>query len=145
MAQREDGFFDIYDLKTAALDRMRITKGEQRRRRFIDYIEEGIAQLAHYREYFTFEGNCQIAEKKYGIKVRNPRLTLIAGNIENADVREVTEACRRYPEIALLDYDTLAQLFFGVSADAQVLDNAGDSEAAGATPANPSANENLSG
>jgi hypothetical protein len=113
MAERADGFFDIYDLKTAQLDRTTLTRGEHRRRRFIDYVEEGMAQLANYREYFAFSRNAALAEQKYGIRVHNPRLTLIAGHTENVDMREVLEACRRYPDFALIDYDTLTQWFIG--------------------------------
>jgi hypothetical protein len=57
IVERKDGGYDIYDLKTAALDRASLTKGPRSRRRFIDYVEEGIAQLANYREYFAFEKN----------------------------------------------------------------------------------------
>jgi hypothetical protein len=52
LLQRTDGYFDICDLKTAALRKHDLTKGSRRRRRFIDYVEEGVAQLANYREYF---------------------------------------------------------------------------------------------
>jgi hypothetical protein len=123
MAQREDGFFDIYDLKTAALDRRRITKGQRRRRRFIDYVEEGMAQLANYREYFSYAANAQFAADRYGIQVKSPKLTLIAGSMDNTDAGEVVEACRRYRDIALIDYDTLVQLFIGGAvAEVELLD-----------------------
>ena len=69
LLERVDGRVDIYDLKTAALDRVSLTKGPRSRRRFIDYVEEGIAQLANYREYFTFAKNVEYTREKYGVTV----------------------------------------------------------------------------
>lgn len=71
MVELSDGSFDIYDLKTAAIDKQSITKGGHRRRRFIDYVQEGIAQLVNYKEYFKFEKNQHFAQKKYKIKFPN--------------------------------------------------------------------------
>lgn len=111
IVRREDGVYDIYDLKTALLDKTTIVKGPRRRRRFIDYVEEGAAQLANYREYFRYSKNQQLAKDKYGIEVHNPKLILITGNWDNANLEEIDEACRRYNEISILDFDTLAHLF----------------------------------
>lgn len=115
---RVDGCCDIYDLKTALLDRRSVTKGERRRRRFIDYVEEGIAQLANYREYFEYSANAEHAFEKYGMKVTSPDLVLVVGNWDNTSPHEVLEASRRYPEIRIIDYDTLCHLF--LSSDLEV-------------------------
>jgi hypothetical protein len=112
MVQRDDGFFDIYDLKTAAPNRKSITKGKRNRRRFIDYVEEGIAQLAHYEEYFRYDENCKFAFENYGIKVSNPNLYLVAGNLENANEQQLDEACRKLKNIKVIDYDTLSGMFY---------------------------------
>lgn len=111
LVQRPSGDWDIYDLKTAVLTRKSITKGRRRRRRFIDYVEEGIAQLAHYREYFSFEANRAHALERYGADVRAPRLVLVVGNLDNAREGEIREASRRLGEISLIDFDTFSQLF----------------------------------
>ena len=71
--KRPDGFFDIYDLKTAALTRKNITKGKRKRRRFIDYVEEGIAQLANYQEYFNYPLNAQHAKEKIRYPNQRPK------------------------------------------------------------------------
>jgi hypothetical protein len=113
LVKRVDGFYDIYDLKTAALHRKSITKGGRARRRFVDYVEEGVAQLVNYREYFRYEKNADFAEKTYGVKVKNPRLVLIVGSWENVSLDEVNQACRRYPDVSIIDYDTLCQIFVG--------------------------------
>lgn len=114
MVKRDDGFYDIYDLKTAALWKMNILKGERKRRRFIDYVEKGVAQLANYREYFEYPKNRDLAKSKYGIEVQDPKLVLVVGNWENTDLKEIDEACRRYRDVNIIDYDTFAHLIMGV-------------------------------
>jgi len=112
MLEREDGFFDICDLKTAALTKQRITKDKHRRRRFIDYVYEGVSQLANYKDYFKFEKNKEYAESKYHVKVDQPNLYLIVGNYENAPKDEIEEASRMLPpNYLIIDYDTLNSMF----------------------------------
>jgi hypothetical protein len=112
LIQREDGLYDIYDLKTAALTKVKVTKGKRSRRRFIDYIEEGVAQLAHYEEYFQYPENQQYAFESYGVKINNPRLFLVAGNLENVNKEQVDEACRRLRNFTLIDYDTISAMYY---------------------------------
>ncbi len=108
MTEREDGFFDIVDLKTIKDESKSITKGPHKRRRFIDYVGDGIAQLGHYKEYFTYEKNRSHAFSKYGIKVDNPKLVLVVGSYDNVNAEEVREACRAYKEeLEIRDYDTI--------------------------------------
>jgi hypothetical protein len=114
MIKRSDGFFDIYDLKRPLLERSTLTKGKRQRRRFIDYVEEGVAQLAHYQEYFMYERNRQYAYEKYGIEVSEPRSVLVVGNYENINQEQVDEACRRLKSFELIDYDTMLQLYLEV-------------------------------
>ena len=115
LIKRADGCYDIYDLKTAALAKKNVTKGGRKRRRFIDYVEEGVAQLANYEEYFTYSKNAVHAMEKYGIKVENPKLVLVVGSWENSSPDEVSQARRRYSNIEIIDYDTFCHLFIGAS------------------------------
>lgn len=115
LVKRSDGYYDIYDLKTAMLDNKSLTKAKRSRRRFIDYVEEGISQLANYREYFEYLRNAEYAKAKYGIEVKNPRLVLVVGSWENAHVDEVNQACRKYNNVQVIDYDTVCQMFIGAS------------------------------
>ncbi len=117
LLEKTGGSCDIYDLKTAALTRVSVTKGARRRRRFIDYVEEGIAQLANYEEYFSFPKNRAYAAEKYQIKVENPKLTLVVGNYENANPEEIIEASRKLKNITVIDYDTVTQLFLAAPSD----------------------------
>ena len=113
LIKRSDGFYDIYDLKTAALDKKKLTKASRSRRRFIDYVEEGISQLANYREYFNFPKNAAHAKEKYGIEINDPRLVLVVGSWENINIDEVNQACRRYRNVEVIDYDTICQMYIG--------------------------------
>lgn len=115
LIQNSQGLYDIYDLKTAALEKRTITKDTRKRRRFIDYVNEGIAQLANYREYFSFEKNAEFAKRKYGVVVKDPMLGLIVGNVDNADAVEIEEACRALKNVVVFDYDTLIQMFLSAS------------------------------
>ncbi|MNR29951.1 hypothetical protein D3C85_1473720 [compost metagenome] len=113
LVRRADGYYDIYDLKTAALAKKNITKGGRKRRRFIDYVEEGVAQLVNYEEYFSYPKNAEYAHKKYGVQCKEPKLVLIVGSWENSSIEEVQQARRRYPNIEIIDYDTFCHLFIG--------------------------------
>lgn len=116
MVLRNDGYYDIYDLKTAALGRRAITKASSSRRRFIDYVYEGVSQLGNYAEYFTFPGNAAFAKEKYGIQVKNPNLVLVVGSFENVNhdhVRQATLRSHKNCNIAIVDYDTLALSIIG--------------------------------
>lgn len=112
LVQRPDGYFDIYDLKTAATHRANLTKGGRKRRRFVDYVDEGVAQLANYREYFQYPGNAEHAKQKYGVEVKEPKLVLIVGSWDNVNATEVKQACRRYSaDVEIVDYDTLRFIY----------------------------------
>ncbi|NKD14626.1 Shedu anti-phage system protein SduA domain-containing protein [Aeromonas caviae] len=111
LVQRADGYFDIYDLKTALLTKKSITKGERKRRRFIDYVSDGIAQLANYSEYFSYPQNAKLAKEKYGIEVKDPKLVLVVGDWDNSCQEKITQALRAYKNIEVIDYDTLCKLF----------------------------------
>lgn len=109
--RKEDGYWDVYDLKLPFLESRSITQGARRRRRFVSSVEEGVAQLAHYREFLDIPENRELARKKYGVEFENPRFGLVAGTMENFNTTEVKEALRRYPEFTVLDYDSIAQLY----------------------------------
>jgi hypothetical protein len=114
MVSRDDGLFDICDLKTALLDTSSVTRDEHSRRRFIDVVAEGVAQLANYEDYFKHEANRRFADEKYGAKVDNPTLYLIVGNYENSSGEEIEEASRSLKSnYRIIDYDTLNAMFLG--------------------------------
>lgn len=111
-AMRDDGLFDIVDFKLAKLNVKNLTKGKNSRRRFVDYINEGLVQLENYEFYFDFESNRKLAKQKYGIEVKNPRKTLIVGSMENVVPEQVTAARRPYKkELQIIDYDMLVTVY----------------------------------
>ncbi len=117
LIERPDGYFDIVDFKLAGIHKKKLTKASRKRRRFIDYVCEGIAQLSNYEFYFSFEGNQKHALEKFGVKVRNPNLMLVIGNDENYIKQEVEEALRVFKnsKLKIVDYDTLISKFLNES------------------------------
>jgi Domain of unknown function (DUF4263) len=112
MIERADGFFDVVDLKTIADKSRSITKGPHKRRRFIDYVNEGIAQLNNYKDYFSYEKNRIHAFSKYKIKVSDPKPYLVVGSYDNVNDEEIKEASRSYKdELVIIDYDTLNSFY----------------------------------
>ncbi|KQN57984.1 Shedu anti-phage system protein SduA domain-containing protein [Erwinia sp. Leaf53] len=112
LLKRADGFYDICDFKRGLLNRKKVTKADRNRRRFIDDVNEGIAQLDNYAEYFSFPGNNQHALERYNVRVFNPKKILIVGNLENTDRIQVQQALRCRPDIIVVDYDTLISNYY---------------------------------
>lgn len=112
LIKRSNGFYDICDLKTPKLSIHNLTKGGHKRRRFFDYVEEGIAQLANYEDYFSYKKNKEYALKEVGVIVNDPILYLIVGNYENLKQEDVREASRRLKDkYRVIDFDTLHALY----------------------------------
>jgi hypothetical protein len=109
--QRPDGYWDVYDLKLALLNRKDLTTGKRNRRRFVATIEDGIAQLAHYRGFLSIPDHATLAKEKYGVTFDRPRFVLVVGNYENANMGRIADARRRFPDLELIDYDSLLQLY----------------------------------
>lgn len=115
MVRRRDGYYDIVDLKLALRQKTKLTTGEWKRRRLVADVTEGIAQLAHYKQYFDHPENREHAQRKYGIRVANPRLILVVGNQENVDPGKFDEALRAHPGFEVIDWDTIVQLYLDKS------------------------------
>lgn len=111
LVRRSDGCYDIYDLKTAALNEKNLIRGKSSRKRFIDYVHEGVAQLRNYAEYFKIPENAQYARDKHDVVVEDPKLVLIVGNWDNADPHEVARVVELYNDVTVIDYDTLCGLY----------------------------------
>ncbi len=108
---RNDGFYDILDLKTSALKKKSITIGDTSRMRFNAYVNELISQLVGYERYFKLEKNYEWALKKYDIKIKNPKLIGIVGSFQNFDRSQVDLALEQYKDnIAILSYSDLINL-----------------------------------
>jgi hypothetical protein len=110
--ERADGSHIIGDLKLPLLETANVTKGGKKRRRsFIAPVPDGLAQLAHYEEYFQSPENRAFAQAKYGIEVSDPRKLLVIGTQENVDPTEFEEAARSTPAFEIIDYDSILRLY----------------------------------
>jgi hypothetical protein len=110
--ERADGSHIIGDLKLPLLETATVTKGGKKRRRsFTAPVPDGLAQLAHYEEYFQSPENRAFAKAKYGIEVSDPRKLLVIGSQENVDPTEFEEAARSIPSFEIVDYDSILRLY----------------------------------
>lgn len=113
LLQREDGFYDICDFKKGLTKRKSLTKDERKRRRFVDEVNEGLAQLDNYEEYFTYSLNAQHAIERFNVNVSSPMKILIIGNIENAKQDEIKQSLRGRSNVLVVDYDSLVASYIG--------------------------------
>lgn len=108
---RNDGFYDILDLKTSALKKKSISIGDTSRMRFNAYVSEMISQLVGYERYFKLEKNYKWVLENYDIKIKNPKLIGIVGSFQNFDRYQVDLALEQYKDnIAILSYSDLINL-----------------------------------
>ncbi len=108
---RNDGYYDIIDLKTSALKYKSITVGNPSRMRFNSYVNELISQLVGYERYFKLKKNRRWALKELNIKVRNPILIGIVGSFQNFDDSNVELALEQFKDnIAIFSYTDLIDL-----------------------------------
>lgn len=115
LVRRSDGFYDIYDLKTAAFSFKSLTSRKSSRRKFIEYVYDGIAQLHNYSEYFKVPENAQYALEVHGVRVSKPRLVLVVGSWENALPHEIEQASELHQDVTIIDYDTFCQLYISAA------------------------------
>jgi hypothetical protein len=101
----------IVELKRAFLIRKSITKGKPGRIRFVDYVDELIAQLNGYKRYFGFRENREAFRQKYGYEVSNPGLVGIVGSYDTFESSHVEIALESYREdLSILSYSDLIDL-----------------------------------
>jgi hypothetical protein len=109
--EREDGFFDILDLKRALLRCRSVTVGSKPRLRLNAYVSELVAQLAGYERYFRKPANAAWALKEYGIRVKSPRLVGVVGSYDSFDRGSVDTALEPYRRnIVVLSYADVVSL-----------------------------------
>ena len=105
----------LCEVKLPLLRRTSLTTGGHRRRRFITAVADGIAQLANYKEYFSFEVHNNLLHDRYSVLIDEPRSILLIGSSENYDEAEVVQAQRMLQPFELIDYDTVRALFLARS------------------------------
>jgi hypothetical protein len=110
-----EGKAHLCEVKLPLLGRTSLTTGGHRRRRPIAAVAEGIAQLANYKDYFSFEVHNNLLHERYGVLIDEPRSILLIGSSENYDEAEVVQAQRMLQPFELIDYDTVRALFLARS------------------------------
>jgi hypothetical protein len=81
-----DGYCDILDIK---LPDKKVVIGIEDRKRFSSNIDEALAQVSEYREYFNESKNRKSIEKKYNIKILKPNVLVLIGDSTNIDAEEL--------------------------------------------------------
>jgi hypothetical protein len=102
------GFYgDILELK---LPKEQIIAGRKNRIKFSSKVEDVIAQVRHYRDYFQDESNRTRVLKKYGITAYKPKVSIVIGKTpsmityeEYLDLKIINERDR----IAIITYDDM--------------------------------------
>lgn len=112
LMEREDGSYDILDLKKGLINSS-LTIGGKSRRRLNAYCYELVAQLEGYKKYFDSAKNSQWALENYGVKLNHsPLLIGIIGNQNSFFREEIDEALLVHREhIVLLSYNDVCDLF----------------------------------
>ena len=87
-----DGYCDILDIK---LPDKKIIVGSKDRRRFSKNIEEALAQVSEYREYFNESKNRGYIEEKYNVRILKPNVLVLIGESTNIDTEEFNHEDRR--------------------------------------------------
>lgn len=106
-----DGYWDILDLKRAALGIRSIVLGFLSRPRFHHYVADMIAQLARYQQYFDCPENSKWALDNLGVQIRPPKLIGIVGNFDTFVSDEVDIALKQHRDnLAILSYSDLTNL-----------------------------------
>jgi hypothetical protein len=101
----------LCEVKLPLLGRTSLTTGGHRQRKFISPVTDGVAQLANYKEYFSFEVHNHLLYERHGVLIDSPRSILLIGSEENYDEVEVAQAQRMLQPFELIDYDTVRALF----------------------------------
>lgn len=107
-----DGFCDILDIK---LPKKSLLTGIPQRRRFTAEVEDAIAQVSEYKEYFDDENNRQEVRRKYDLSVFKPEIIILIGQASNIDRKDLIKVNARYRYAKVITYnDILKQITYHV-------------------------------
>lgn len=102
----EKRFADIFDLK---LPTERLIVGTKDRLRFSGAVQEAVAQVREYRDYFEDPRRRRNVEKKYGLTAYRPVVAVIIGrkpeNLEEEKLKQIEESLPPY--LRIINYDQL--------------------------------------
>jgi len=101
-----DGYCDILDIK---LPDERVLVGPDERRRFSYSVEDAIAQVSEYREYFDDPSNRENIERIHGVKIYKPNILVLIGDSKNIDVEELIRIRDRRKDGEVITYSELVR------------------------------------
>jgi hypothetical protein len=101
-----DGYCDILDIK---LPDKKLLAGRDERRRFSYEVEDAIAQVSEYREYFNDPSNRENIEKTHGIKIYKPNILVLVGDSTNIDVEELIRIRDRRKDGEVITYSDIVR------------------------------------
>ncbi len=103
-----DGYCDVLDLK---LPDKKVVVGLEDRRRFSSDIEEALAQVSEYREYFNESMNRKLIGKKYNVKILKPNVLVLIGDSANVDAEELVKIRDRRKDGEIITFnDIISQM-----------------------------------
>lgn len=105
IAQRPNGAWEIFELKTAAAD---ILRDKNRREAFYASFESYLSQCHEYAEALDDSAVRDDVEKRYDINLlqKRPSSIIVAGSSEALDVERLFRLCsRRTPPVTVYTYD----------------------------------------
>lgn len=99
-----DSFCDILDIK---LPKKTLLTGIPQRKRFTAEVEEAIAQVSEYKEYFDNEDNRQEVKNKYGLSVFKPDIMVLIGRASNISKEDLIRINDRYRYVKVITHDDI--------------------------------------
>lgn len=99
-----DGYCDVLDIK---LPDKKILVGSDERGRFSCAVEDAIAQVNEYREYFSDPRNRENTEKAHDIKIYKPNILVLIGGSSNINVEELIRIRDRRKDGEVITYSDL--------------------------------------
>jgi len=103
------GFYgDILELK---LPKEKIISGRNNRIKFSSKVEDAIAQVRHYREFFQESSNREKFLKKYGITAYKPKVSIFIGKTPSLVTYEKILDLKEFKERDRIDIITYDEVF----------------------------------
>jgi hypothetical protein len=100
-----DSYCDILDIK---LPDKKLVVGLEERRRFSGNVDEALAQVSEYRDYFDESKNRKYIETKYDLKILKPNVLVLIGDSANIDREELIKIKDRRKDGEVVTYSDIA-------------------------------------
>jgi hypothetical protein len=98
---------DLCDLLELKLPHEPIVVGRANRKRFSSAVQEAVAQLRTYRDYFDDRSRREEIQRRYGIRAYRPRMAVVIGRLTAMDPIEYRRIADGQKEVRIMTYDDL--------------------------------------